>query len=382
MLRALLERGDHPRRRHRDLGRGAERRGRSRPIPTLEGVEHLESRLAVGCGARTCSRAARSAPGLEPPHAATTTSSRTRACGTLIERGRAAPSTFEELAVPLRVVATDLDHRRRGRVRARTAAARAARPARRCPGIFPPVRHDGRTLVDGAVVDTVPISHALAGPVDRIFVLDVSDPLMRPAAPLAARRRGPRLRHQPQPALRARAAQCAARTSRSIVLPAPDRRPRLLRLLRRRELIDEAHDLAELAPRRGRRRQAPPPRLPPSVVAPRRRGRLTGQRNQVTTCTRTVASRREVEEHRGHHAEHQRHPGGDGEHDPGPTSTRRGLDRSRTSPSAAGASDRQRDAQVEERGDDRRERTDHEQDRSRPRRPPPEHRRASRRTRR
>ena len=30
--------------------------------------------------------------------------------------------------------------------------------------MFPPIRHDGRVLVDGAVVDTVPLSHALAGP--------------------------------------------------------------------------------------------------------------------------------------------------------------------------------------------------------------------------
>ena len=46
------------------------------------------------------------------------------------------------------------------------------------PGIFPPIRHDGRTLVDGAVVDTVPLSHALAGPVDRIYVLNVAGDLM------------------------------------------------------------------------------------------------------------------------------------------------------------------------------------------------------------
>ena len=45
------------------------------------------------------------------------------------------------------------------------------------PAIFPPVELHGHTLVDGAVVNLVPISHALAGPVDRIFVLDVSDPI-------------------------------------------------------------------------------------------------------------------------------------------------------------------------------------------------------------
>ena len=45
------------------------------------------------------------------------------------------------------------------------------------PGILPPVQLNGHTLVDGAVVNLVPISHALAGPIDRIFVLDVSDPI-------------------------------------------------------------------------------------------------------------------------------------------------------------------------------------------------------------
>jgi NTE family protein len=45
------------------------------------------------------------------------------------------------------------------------------------PGIFPPVRLGDAVLVDGAVVNLVPISHALAGPVERIFVLDVSDPM-------------------------------------------------------------------------------------------------------------------------------------------------------------------------------------------------------------
>ena len=77
------------------------------------------------------------------------------------------------------------------------------------PGIYPPIRHDGRTLVDGAVVDTVPLWHALSGPVDRIYVMNVAGDLLRPAAALPDRRRGPGLRHQPQAALRARGAQRA-----------------------------------------------------------------------------------------------------------------------------------------------------------------------------
>jgi NTE family protein len=88
------------------------------------------------------------------------------------------PASFEDLAVPLRVVAADLDTGEEvvfacGRLHPALLASAAL------PGLFPPVRFDGRVLVDGAVVDTVPLSHALAGPVDRVYVLNVSSELMR-----------------------------------------------------------------------------------------------------------------------------------------------------------------------------------------------------------
>jgi NTE family protein len=85
-------------------------------------------------------------------------------------------ATFEELEIPLRVVTTDLisgDEVVFVRGPLHTALLGSAA----LPGIFPPVEYDGLVLVDGAVVNLVPISHALAGPIDRIFVLDVSDPL-------------------------------------------------------------------------------------------------------------------------------------------------------------------------------------------------------------
>jgi NTE family protein len=83
---------------------------------------------------------------------------------------------FSGLAVPLRVVTTDLDTGDEilivsGPVMPALLASAAI------PGIFPAVELHGRRLVDGAVVNLVPISHALAGPIDRIFVLDVSNPL-------------------------------------------------------------------------------------------------------------------------------------------------------------------------------------------------------------
>ena len=85
-------------------------------------------------------------------------------------------ATFAEMKVPLRVIAADLitgaEH-----VIVSGPVAPALLASAALPGIFPPVQLNGYTLVDGAVVNLVPISHALAGPIDRIFVLDISDPI-------------------------------------------------------------------------------------------------------------------------------------------------------------------------------------------------------------
>jgi NTE family protein len=90
------------------------------------------------------------------------------------------PGTFADLVIPLRVVAADLDTGEEvvftsGPLQPALLASAAL------PGIYPPIRHDGRTLVDGAVVDTVPLWHALAGPIDRIYLMNVAgDLLVRP----------------------------------------------------------------------------------------------------------------------------------------------------------------------------------------------------------
>src|SRR3954464_8034734 len=81
--------------------------------------------------------------------------------------------SFADLEIPLRVIACDLDSGEevvlvRGPLKPALLASTAL------PGVFPIVHHDGRRLVDGGVVDNVPLSHALAGPVDRVFVLNVS----------------------------------------------------------------------------------------------------------------------------------------------------------------------------------------------------------------
>jgi NTE family protein len=89
----------------------------------------------------------------------------------LIVKGKT-PATFEELRVPLRVVACDLESGDEV-VFAAGPIEPALLASAALPGLFPPIRHDGRVLVDGAVVNTVPLSHALAGPVDRVYVLNI-----------------------------------------------------------------------------------------------------------------------------------------------------------------------------------------------------------------
>jgi NTE family protein len=98
-----------------------------------------------------------------------------RGLADVIEAARPA-ETFADLELPLRVIATDLTTGDE-LVIVQGPLAPALLASAAMPGIFPPVELNGHRLVDGAVVNLVPISHALAGPVDRIFVLDASDPI-------------------------------------------------------------------------------------------------------------------------------------------------------------------------------------------------------------
>jgi NTE family protein len=81
--------------------------------------------------------------------------------------------SFSDLEVPLRVIACDLDTGDEV-VLARGPLKPALLASAALPGVFPIVEHDGRRLVDGGVVNSVPLWHAISGPVDRVFVLNVS----------------------------------------------------------------------------------------------------------------------------------------------------------------------------------------------------------------
>jgi len=81
--------------------------------------------------------------------------------------------SFSDLEIPLRVIATDLDTGEEV-VLAKGPLKPALLASAALPGVFPIVHHDGRRLVDGGVVNNVPLWHALSGPIDRVFVLNVS----------------------------------------------------------------------------------------------------------------------------------------------------------------------------------------------------------------
>ncbi|MDQ1467273.1 MAG: hypothetical protein QOH10_1688 [Actinomycetota bacterium] len=81
--------------------------------------------------------------------------------------------SFADLQVPLRVIAADLDTGEEV-VLARGPLKQALLASACLPGVFPVVEHDGRRLVDGGVVNSVPLWHAISGPVDRVYVLNVS----------------------------------------------------------------------------------------------------------------------------------------------------------------------------------------------------------------
>jgi NTE family protein len=148
---------------------------------------------------------------------------------------------FADLEIPLRVIATDLDTGDEV-VLARGPLKPALLASCALPGVFPIVHHDGRRLVDGGVVNSVPLWHALSGPVERVFVLNVSgavgerpvrsplDVVMTSFTHARSQRFELELRHVPD-------------NIEVIVLPRP-RDPRdLFDFSGARELIDEAYTL-------------------------------------------------------------------------------------------------------------------------------------------
>jgi NTE family protein len=82
------------------------------------------------------------------------------------------PSRFEDLDIPLAVIAADL-HRMERVVFTEGLLMPAVAASMAIPGLVRPVVHEGRVLVDGGAVDPLPI-RAISQPVDLIIAIDIS----------------------------------------------------------------------------------------------------------------------------------------------------------------------------------------------------------------
>jgi len=90
----------------------------------------------------------------------------------------AAADNFDDLPTPFRAVATDLETGE-AVVLGDGDLVTAMRASISAPGVFIPVQHDGRLLVDGGLAENLPIDVARAMGVDRVIVVDVGFPLQK-----------------------------------------------------------------------------------------------------------------------------------------------------------------------------------------------------------
>jgi NTE family protein len=81
-------------------------------------------------------------------------------------------ANIEDLRIPFAAVATDLNRGNRV-VLDKGPVARAVRASSAIPGVFPPVQHQDKLLVDGGVIDNVPVSVAREKGVDLVIAVDI-----------------------------------------------------------------------------------------------------------------------------------------------------------------------------------------------------------------
>ena len=174
----------------------------------------------------------------------------------VVDRARRAEH-FEDLVVPLRVIATDLDSGEEV-VLARGPLQPALLASSALPGVFPPVEHDERRLIDGGVVNNVPLWHAWSGPIDRVYVCNVSGELASRAtrSPLDVVMRAFTISRHQRYQLELRHAPSGVEV---VELPRPSDGRELFDFAGAEALIEEAYTLASRAldghqPRKTRRR--------------------------------------------------------------------------------------------------------------------------------
>jgi len=85
---------------------------------------------------------------------------------------------FDRLPIPFRAVATDIANDKKVIFRS-GHLPQAIRASMSIPAVFAPVEIDGRLLVDGGMVDNIPMDVARDMGVDRLIVVDIGTPLLR-----------------------------------------------------------------------------------------------------------------------------------------------------------------------------------------------------------
>ncbi len=98
--------------------------------------------------------------------------------GTRVERLLAelvGAKAFDELSTRFAAVATDLNTGERVVMRDGDLIS-AVRASMSIPGVFRPVERDGRILIDGQLVDPIPIAACLAMGADKVIAVDINPP--------------------------------------------------------------------------------------------------------------------------------------------------------------------------------------------------------------
>ena len=81
---------------------------------------------------------------------------------------------IEQLKIPYAAVATDLNRGTRV-ILDHGPIAKAVRASSAIPGVFQPVEYNGKLLVDGGVIDNIPISVAKEKGADIIIAVDIGE---------------------------------------------------------------------------------------------------------------------------------------------------------------------------------------------------------------
>jgi NTE family protein len=81
-------------------------------------------------------------------------------------------ANIEDLKIPFAAVATDLNRGTKV-VLDKGSVGRAVRASSAIPGVFQPVEHQGKLLVDGGLIDNVPVSVARGKGADIVIAVDI-----------------------------------------------------------------------------------------------------------------------------------------------------------------------------------------------------------------